>query len=46
MVEDDDLPLPRPTEPARSSAPSHTAAFDGDGEFGSMSHWPIAPGFS
>ncbi|KAJ5875622.1 DNA repair and recombination protein radC [Penicillium subrubescens] len=35
MVEDDDLPLPRPTEPARSSAPSHATAFDGDGEFGS-----------
>ena len=35
VMEDDDLPLPRPAEPARSSAPSHTTAFDGDGEFGS-----------
>ena len=36
MVEDDDLPLPRPVEPAKSSALSHTAGFDGDGEFGSV----------
>ncbi|KAF7719130.1 Uncharacterized protein PECH_001759 [Penicillium ucsense] len=34
LSEDDDLPLPRPSEPARSAIPSHTA-IDGDGEFGS-----------
>ncbi|EPS31197.1 hypothetical protein PDE_06152 [Penicillium oxalicum 114-2] len=35
LSEDDDLPLPRPTEPARGAIPSHAAVFDGDGEFGS-----------
>ncbi|KAJ5176316.1 DNA repair and recombination protein radC [Penicillium canariense] len=37
VLEDDDLPPPRPSEPAKSSITSHIAAFDGDGEFGSMS---------
>jgi DNA repair and recombination protein RAD52 len=36
MAEDDDLPPPRPVEPAKSSVPE-IKAFDGDGEFGSES---------
>lgn len=35
IAEDDDLPPPRPMEPAKSSTTESNAIFDGDGEFGS-----------